>query len=250
MKTIRRFSCSNIHSTTYLHGGKQINLQISGVYNQANSCNGLQISGGLNIVKGTTNGLQISSLYNRTSKLQGIQIGLINYADTIEHGFPIGLINIIKNGYQTLEFSTDESFYFNATYKTGGKTLYSFLKVGIGKYINTAYGIGITSNLRHRFSVNLDLSGSALFNTNSNYDLFAGDLYRAQLGLNFKISEHTTLTTGPSYNFCSPYKEQDTVTNPSLSNKSSIYFGNYHLDKAINTRKSQFWFGWQMGLRF
>jgi len=233
-----------------LHGGDQTNLQISGLYNQANSCSGLQVTGGINIVKGTTNGLQLSSIFNHTDKLRGVQIALINHADTIENGFPIGLVNIIKNGYQKLEFSTDESFYFNAAYKTGGKALYSFLRLGVGKYLNAAYGIGITSNTKHRLSANLDLSGSALFNTDSEYDVFAGDLYRAQLGLNYKVSKHITLTTGPSYNFCSPNKEQSNINNPSISAKNSIYFGNYYLDKAINTRKSQFWFGWQMGLRF
>lgn len=233
-----------------LHGGERINLQASGAYNQANSVDGVQISGGMNIVKGTTNGLQISSLYNQTEKLRGIQFGFINYADTIENGFPIGFINIIKNGYHKWEVSTNESFYINAAYKTGGKNIYSFLKVGAGKYLNAAYGVGYTTNPNRKFSANLDLSGSALFNTDSDYDTFAGDLYRAQLGLNFKLTKQLGLTTGPSFNFCSPDKRQEQVGNSDLSNKNSPYFGNYHLDKAINSLKNQYWFGWHLGLRF
>ncbi|TKG97313.1 hypothetical protein EYV94_02465 [Puteibacter caeruleilacunae] len=233
-----------------LHGGEQMNFQASGIYNQANSIDGVQITGGINRVRGTTNGIQAAGLYNRTHKLRGIQIGLINVADTIDDGFPIGLINIIRNGYQVLEFSTDECFYINAAYKTGGKKFYSFLKIGAGKYLNAAYGMGITSNPQRNFSVNIDVSGSALFNTDSDYDVFAGDLVRAQLGLNFKLTDKATLSTGPSFNFCSPDKEQDTVANPSLSSKNNIFYGNYYLDKAVNTRKDKYWLGWQLGIRF
>lgn len=233
-----------------LHGGERINLQASGAYNQANSVDGIQISGAVNYVRGTTNGLQMSALYNYTHKLRGVQVGLINYADTIETGFPIGLINIIKNGYQKFEFSTDETFYVNAAYKTGGKSFYSFLKVGAGKYLIAAYGLGYTTKPDRKFSVNLDLSGSALFNTDSDYDLFAGDLYRAQLGFNFKLNQKMILSTGPSFNFCSPDKKQDKLSNSNLSDRNTPYFGNYYLDKAVSTLKNQYWFGWQLGLRF
>ena len=233
-----------------LHGGERINLQVGGVYNQANSVDGLQISGAINMVRGITNGVQISGIYNQTDKLRGIQIGLINFADTIENGFPIGLVNIIKNGYHKWELSTDESFYFNAAYKTGGKNLYSFLKIGAGKYLNAAYGIGCTSNTNRKFSVNLDVSGSSLFNTDSDYDVFAGDLYRAQLGLTIKLNKNITLSTGPSYNFCSPDKEQNQISKINFSSKNTMYFGNYYLDKAVATLKNQYWLGWQFGLRF
>ncbi|NOU61900.1 hypothetical protein [Marinifilum caeruleilacunae] len=233
-----------------LHGGERINLQVSGAYNQANSVDGLQVSGGINYVKGTTNGLQLSALYNHTYKLRGIQFGLINHADTIENGFPIGLVNIIKNGYHKWEFSSDESFYLNVAYKTGGKNLYSFLKIGVGKYLNAAYGIGYTTNPKRKFSVNLDLSGSALFNTDSDYDLFAGDIYRAQLGLNFKLSDQLVLSTGPAYNFCSPDKKQEKVANGNLSSQNTPFYGNYHIDKAVSSLKNQYWLGWQLGLRF
>jgi hypothetical protein len=233
-----------------LHGGERINLQIAGAYNQANSVDGIQMSGAVNYVKGTTNGIQIAGLYNHTYKLRGIQFGLINHADTIENGFPIGLVNIIKNGYQKWEFTTDEAFYINAAYKTGGKNLYSFLKVGAGKYLNAAYGVGYTTNPNRKFSVNLDLSGSALFNTDSDYDVFAGDIWRAQLGFNIKISDKMLITTGPSYSFCSPDKEQKRVDHLKLSSKSFPYFGNYYLDKAVSTLENQFWFGWQFGVRF
>lgn len=233
-----------------LHGGERINLQLSSAYNQANSVDGIQVSGGINYVRGTTNGLQMSALYNHTEKLRGIQFGFINHADTIEYGFPIGFVNIIKNGYHKWDLSINETFYFNAAYKTGGKNLYSFLKIGAGKYLNAAYGVGYTTKPDRKFSVNLDLSGSALFNTDSDYDTFAGDLYKAQLGLNFKLNKHITLSTGPSFNFCSPDKKQDEVSNTSLSDRESIFYGNYYLDKAVSSRKNQYWFGWQLGLRF
>jgi len=233
-----------------LHGGERINLQVSGAYNQANSVDGVQVSGAVNIVRGTTNGLQLSGLFNHTDKLRGIQVGLINHADTIENGFPIGLVNIIKNGYHKFEVSTDESFYVNAAYKTGGRNFYSFLKIGLGKYLNSAFGIGYTTNPNRKFSVNLDLSSSSLFNTDSDYDVFAGNLYRAQLGFNFKLSKRMRLSTGPSYNFCSPDKKQDVVNNAKLADSNSAFFGNHYLDKAVNTLRNQYWFGWQFGLRF
>lgn len=233
-----------------LHGGERINLQAAGVYNQANLVDGVQVAGAINVVRGTTNGLQISAIYNHTDKLRGIQVGLINHADTIENGFPIGLVNTIKNGYQKLEFSTDESFYFNAAYKTGGRSFYSFLKIGAGKYLHFTYGIGFTTNSKRKFSANMDLSESALFNTDSDYDILAGNLYRTQIGLNFKLNKNITISTGPAFIFFSPHKKQKKLNKTHLSNKNDLYFGNYYLDKAVDTKKGQHWFGWQFGLRF
>ena len=232
------------------YGGKGTNLQIAGIYNRSNNCSGIQIAGIANNVKGNMKGVQIAGIYNRTEKLNGVQVGIINHADTIANGFPLGLINIIKNGYQVLELSTDECFYLNTAYKTGGRVLYSFLKLGFGKYLNAAYGVGITTNPTKKLSLNFDLSGSALFNTDGDYSVFAGDLYRAQLGINYQLTSKLGLFTGPSFNFCSPNKKQKQVPTSDLSSLRSPHYGNYYLDKAVSSLKNQFWLGWQLGVRF
>jgi hypothetical protein len=57
--------------------------------------------GGVNIVKGDMTGFQCA-LVNYAGTLNGLQLGLFNYADSVESGVQIGVINIMpKNEWFT-----------------------------------------------------------------------------------------------------------------------------------------------------
>lgn len=245
------------------YSGKMVNFQTAAGINHADNCTGAQIAGGVNIcndeVRGVQiasiynsaneiKGVQISGLYNRTRKLNGLQLGLINYCDTIESGLPFGLINIVKTGYSKIEISANESFYANIAYKTGGNRAYSFLHAGMGRFAHIGYGLGITTNPRRRLSFNLDYSGSAVFDFDTKGQNFSGNLSRLDLGINLRVYKDISLCLGPS--FCYFQKDSKADYRKANKDKNQLYYGNYHIIKALLSDKDTSWLGWKCGIRF
>jgi hypothetical protein len=100
-------------------------LQLAGIMNHANRAKGLQLSLVANLSKNST-GSQIGGLFNLASKVKGIQIaGLFNAADSSD--YPVGIVNIIKNGKKTLSFSTDELLFTHLDFRSGGRVLYGVI---------------------------------------------------------------------------------------------------------------------------
>ncbi len=134
-------------------------VQVAGLLNQVgNSARGVQVAGLGNFIKKEAKGLQlagltnisgraeiqISGLLNRAEDLQGLQIaglinkarnvkgvqvaGLINVAESSD--YPIGIINVIKNGKQAIGLSFDETGTGLITYRSGGGVLYGLIGLG------------------------------------------------------------------------------------------------------------------------
>ncbi|MBI9069860.1 MAG: hypothetical protein JEZ09_21385 [Salinivirgaceae bacterium] len=78
-------------------------------------------------------GFQASVFLNVTNKLKGVQLGVFNYVDSLESGLAIGFLSVVRNGYRAVEVSTNESFYANATFKTGTRQFYNIIVGRIGK---------------------------------------------------------------------------------------------------------------------
>jgi hypothetical protein len=231
----------------YNRSHKITGAQISGFYNRANSVLGVQTAAFTNIATDDITGIQISGFYNYAKRLKGVQFGIVNYCDSITSGFPVGLINIVRRGYRTFEITTDESAYVAVNYKTGGRYLYSLIKVGISDFLQLGYGIGATTNHRKRFSVNAEVISSAVLGRELTNGIFAGNLYRFQIGLNYKIYKSLTFTTGPSFNLILPNKK-NSLEDGSIGD--DIYRGNKHIKDAISDSKDIVWIGWNVGFRF
>ncbi|WP_212192278.1 peptidase associated/transthyretin-like domain-containing protein [Carboxylicivirga sediminis] len=225
---------AQVSGLTNLHLKDTANLQISSVWNQAEHINGAQIS----------------ALVNYTKKLNGVQIGIVNIADTLETGVPIGLINIVKYGYHAIEFSTNELFRYNVAFKTGGNHLYSFLNASFDNYIGAGYGFGYITNYNRKTSFNIDVYGAALMDPNAETNSYMGTLYRAQLGINYLVFKHFTISTGPAFNFFTLFKDTGSEPPAELNRPSGMYYGGYFLEKAISTQSNQHWIGWHMSVRF
>ncbi|MBS2212499.1 STN domain-containing protein [Carboxylicivirga mesophila] len=225
---------AQVSGLTNIHLKDTSNLQISSVWNQAEHINGIQIS----------------ALANYTKKLNGVQIGIVNIADTVETGVPIGLINIVKHGYHAIEFSTNELFRYNVAFKTGGNHLYSFLNAGIDNYIGAGYGFGYTTNYNRKASLNIDVYGAALLDPHAEVNSYMGTLYRAQLGINYHLFKHFTISTGPAFNFFALFQDTGSEPPAELNKPSGMYYGGYFLEKAISTQSNQHWIGWHMSVRF
>jgi len=241
---------SQIAGVANIHKKDTSHVQIASLYNEADDIHGVQICAGVNLVKNTTKGTQISALYNYTGTLEGLQLGIVNVVDTVKSGMPIGLINIIKNGYHKVEISSNETFMVNAAYKTGGNHFYSFITAGYKPFINVGYGIGYTTDYHKKFAANIDISAGSVLSANSDYNTYTGSLYKLQLGMNFTLSRHLTLSVGPSFNYFNVSKRDDAKIPSELSSKSSLFFGNHYIDKALTKQTDQNWFGWHCSVRF
>ncbi len=233
----------------YNRSYKITGVQVSGFYNRANSVSGVQSAAFANIATDDITGIQISGFYNYAKRLKGVQFGIVNYCDSITSGFPVGLINIVRRGYRTFQITTEETAYVAVNYKTGGRYLYSLIKVGIGDFLQLGYGIGVTTNHKKRFSVNAEVISSAVLGKELTNGIFAGNLYRFQVGLNYRIYKSLTFTTGPSFSLISANRKNN-IKNSSVEDGDDIYRGNKHIKDAISDSKDIVWIGWNVGIRF
>ncbi len=101
----------------------QINgMQLAGFMNLSGNVTGGQISGFTNIAK-NVKGMQLAGFMNKAGSVKGVQLaGFINIADSSD--YPIGPINIIKNGEISLGVSIDETQTTLLSFRSGGRVLY------------------------------------------------------------------------------------------------------------------------------
>ncbi len=137
-------------------------LQVAGLMNlHAGQSRSLQMAGLLNRTKTDFKGAQVAGLLNMAQKVSGLQLGLINIADTVESGVPIGIFSVIKHGYRVFEVETNESLYLNMTFKMGVQHFYTIYTVGFrpqGSLSVWAPGIGVGTCLlvNRKLGINID----------------------------------------------------------------------------------------------
>jgi len=162
---------------------------------------GLQI-GLVNTTGGSFQGAQIS-LINLTGKINGFQIGLINYANTIENGIPIGLISIVRNGgFKAVELSINEIAHTNFAFKTGVEIFYTSFNVSWNPTIDWGYslltgiGLGTHISISDNFFFNPELTFMSNMNigdTNLYYFSFAPNLgFRIAYGFSVLVAPTIT----------------------------------------------------------
>lgn len=120
-----------------------LGTQIAGVYNQSGNLEGIQLAGAGNIARQGSKAVQVAGVFNRAGgihsqiaglvniaqQVNGVQLsGLVNIADSSD--YPIGFINLIKNGEKSVGVSTDEHLNGMVSFYSGGRVLYGILGVG------------------------------------------------------------------------------------------------------------------------
>ncbi len=175
-------------------------LQVAGVLNAAVESRGTQIAGVLNGSLGET-GPQIAGVINIGGKVKGIQLaGLINVADSSD--YPIGLINIIKNGRKSFSLGTDESGLAAVTFRSGGKVLYGL--VGAGYYLTDrelSYAVeaGIGAHLTDNNTFSLD--AEAVTRNSTDFDGHEQNQVSFRLLPELRMGSRFSIYAGPSVNF-------------------------------------------------
>jgi len=158
--------------------GGDSRMQAAGAFNRSRGSSRFQAAGAFNLSRGNTD-LQISGIFNSANdvkigqfgglfnrargEMKGLQIGLINISDTVS-GVPIGLINIVKRGYNKFEIYGSETFHGNFQLKLGANAFYNIFHVGAkvppgdGSYQwGLGYGIGTVTTLSKKSTLNWEL---------------------------------------------------------------------------------------------
>lgn len=181
-------------------------LQAAGAINIAqDDVKGAQIAGLINTANGNLDGVQISGLVNTAKKVNGLQLGIINVADTIESGIPIGLVSIVKKGgFREMEISVGEALNAQAAFKIGVDRFYTIWALGakiIGPDYAWGLGCGIGTHLRktERFSTQLELM-SYQISENGFWKNPDNNLSQAKILFGRKLSRSLEIFGGPSVN--------------------------------------------------
>ena len=119
-------------------------LQLAGFANIYGSAQGLQLAGFSNLSKGETSGVQLSGFINKAGDVKGMQCagflnmaqkvkglqlaGFLNIADSSD--YPVGIINLVKNGEKSIGLSSDESLNTIVSFRSGGRVLYGIVGLG------------------------------------------------------------------------------------------------------------------------
>ena len=141
-------------------------IQTAGGINFASKIDGMQVAGLMNI-GGTVRGVQTAGLINVARKVSGVQIaGLINIADSCD--YPIGLLNIVRNGDRAIGMNVDEISTYMINCRTGGRILYSIWGLGLNTrnrditLLAGQLGMGAHLRLARHFRINNEVIATTM----------------------------------------------------------------------------------------
>ncbi len=260
-----------------------IGLAVAGVTNVYESYIGVQIAG-FNHAK-QMKGVQIGFL-NNTTDMQGVQIGFINGSEALQtikgtqvgflnmsksgfqigicnvsksNQYPLGLVNIIKNGEMNLGLSYDEIGNVTAQFRSGSRYLYGI--VGIGYNVKSSSnhfvlqgGIGTHLNFSSKFRVDTELSAKELGRTfvyfgnddeeyerrKKEFDFKTITDYSLGIFPSFKFSDKIEFFGGPTLN----YMQTNTLDNKYL-------FPSQYIRRNFNSISlKQLYIGYSVGLKY
>jgi hypothetical protein len=218
----------------------------AGFMNITGSSNGVNVAGFGNITRRNSSVVQVAGFINKAGdagnqvagfinvarKVKGVQVaGFINVADSSD--YPIGFVNIIKNGEKTIGVSTDETLTTLLSFRSGGRTLYGIVGVGYnnkGSRRLAAWeaGLGAHLALTDNFRLNTELVNIGLT------DFKNGDCFRSSVRVMpaLRLGSRLEIFAGPSFNYVYSHKGQgaDLVSHYLWSDKKNqdihgLYFG-------------------------
>lgn len=214
-------------------------IQFAGIGNIANSYNGWQFAGIGNMAEDVS-GSQFAGIINIAKNVKGVQVaGLINIAENSD--YPIGLINLIKNGEKSIGISYNETGTASATFRSGGRVLYGIIGLGYNHKspktgLTLEGGFGAHWNISPQFRINNELRSSMV-------NVFNKDkVYHESLSIlpAFKISPKIEIFAGPSLNFM----HSNNMNNMDI-------FPNHHIWKNNDyTNPKRLYIGCSLGIHY
>ncbi len=222
-------------------------LQVASVFNLADSINGTQVAGVFNVAD-TINGVQIAGVFNKAKFFRGVQIGLINVADSCQ-GVPLGLVNIIRKGYNKLELSANEMLEVNMAYRGGIKAFHSIISAGIiPEDLDKPFwsvGVGLGSSFRYSDGASLEVEILSKKISKGSYIAYKNNLTSLGTGIDWYINPKLSVYSGITFNMylantdCDYYEDHFSKIMP-YTFSDSDFNGN----KNLKT-----WLGFKFGVR-
>lgn len=176
-------------------------FQVAGLGNKVlNDVKGMQVAGMFNDA-GYVKGMQVAGLYNIADKVDGIQLtSLVNVADSSD--YPIGLINLIKQGRKSLALGIDESGLGQVAFRSGGRVLYGV--VAVGHYLkrdSLPYGAeaGLGARLVQYKAFGLDTE--LLSRINMDFKGSIAERHTLRLLPSYSFGRYFALTGGPTVSY-------------------------------------------------
>jgi len=217
--------------------------QISGFANYCQDVGGVQIAGFTNIASGTNRAVQVAGFLNYATDLHGLQLSIINVADTVSAGVPIGFFSFVRKGFHPLEISVDELFWFNLAFKTGTNAFYNAFSGGVNDELAyVGYGLGTQGYITSRFAIGLEANARVIVGLEAPNEL-RGSQGQIKATFNYKVARHFTITTGPSFNV---------MINPADFLQSSDFLFPQLVSIKENAEvlsDQKYWIGWSLGIR-
>lgn len=174
--------------------------QISGFANYCQDVGGVQVAGFTNVASGTNRAVQVAGFLNYATDLHGLQLSVINVADTVSAGVPIGFFSFVRKGFHPIEIFADELFWFNLAFKTGINAFYNAFSAGFNNELSyVGYGLGTQGYITPRFAIGLETNARVFVSTGTTTEL-KGSQGQIKATFNYKIARHFTITAGPSFN--------------------------------------------------
>jgi len=185
--------------------GMPMGGQIAGFANvNKGDATGIQIAGFSNVNTGDIKGAQVSGFLNTAKKVDGVQVGFINISDTIANGVGIGFLTFVKKGYRALEIGANETFYANASFKTGTERLYNIISVGAATKNNEilwgwGYGLGTMMPVSKKMKLSIE-AVSYHVNEDVWFTSRLNSLNKLNVAVEYKIGDFMTVYGGPTLN--------------------------------------------------
>jgi hypothetical protein len=182
-------------------------VQAAGFINKANNVNGGQLAGFINIADSVKD-FQAAGFINIARKVRGVQLaGFINIADSSD--YPIGIINIIKNGEQRIGITVDDNATTVLAFRSGGRKLYGIIGLGYN-FSNTdevyavQAGIGAHFFSSEKFRLNTEITTLGL------EDFDDGSFTKHSLSIlpSLKLGSKLEISGGPSLNYVNTDSEE------------------------------------------
>lgn len=215
-----------------LHQGSFSGAQIAGLLNTTRQLHGVQVAGLVNTNRGAGTvqiaGLgnrsgevhtQLAGLWNIATRVEGLQVsGLLNIADSSD--YPIGFVNIIKNGQQSVLIETTSSLNTGISFRSGGRVLYGILGVNYHLKDPSLALFGLEAGLGARLPVSPRFEAHAEVGQLVQTDFRHGHCYTYSLRAlpEMGITDHIRIFAGPSLNLALDYSHRY------ISNQTSHYF--------------------------
>ena len=174
-------------------------LQLAGLFNVSHDLYGMQLAGLFNCAKDVY-GLQFAGLVNVAKRARGVQFAaILNVAE--ESDFPIGLINIIKQGDKGVALTYDILGNAVMSFRSGGKYAYGILGVGYNTQIEERLvveaGYGLQIPVCRWFDVNNEFKATTM-GYNSGY---TRSNFSYLLAPSLTLWRHCNLFAGASINY-------------------------------------------------